>query len=87
MDTWIQSIIMKRVVLAGTAAVASHLVAILAAPVAVHAFGWLSGVGLTVTVVVDQTKLAGALTVGLFALSQGAHEWLASKYPEIGKYL
>lgn len=87
METWIQSIVIKRVVLALSAAIAAHLVALLAAPVTANALTYLAGIGLTITVVVDQAKFANFLTVGLFALSQGAHEWLAAKYPEVGKYI
>ncbi len=86
-DKWIQSIIIKRVVLALAAAVVSHLVAFLASSHAQAALSYLSHAGLTVTVVVDQAKFNSFLTVSLFALSQGAHEWAANKYPDLAKYI
>ena len=87
MQSWIDSIILKRVVLAGIAGAVSHFAAFLASPLAAPAFSHLSAIGLTVTVVVDQVKLGHFLTVGLFALSQAGHEWVAAKYPNLGKYL
>lgn len=87
LDKWIESVFLKRAVLAGSAAIAAHVIAFQSAPAAAHAFAWLSNIGLTVTVVVDQSKFAHSLTVGLFALTQGAQEWVAAKYPNAGKYL
>lgn len=81
-ETWIQSVFWKRVGLAGAAVVvaqwASH-----SAPVLNHLSAW----GVTATIKVDQDTLAKHLTAVLVAFSQGAHEYFAAKYPDIGKYL
>lgn len=87
LDSWIESVFLKRMALAAIAGVVSHFAAFLASPLAAPAFQHLSAIGITVTVVVDQVKLGHFLTVGLFALSQAGHEWLAAKYPDLGKYL
>jgi hypothetical protein len=56
MNPWIESVFIKRAILALVAGIVSHLVAYLAAPAASHAFSLLDSIGLSVTIVVDQVK-------------------------------
>jgi hypothetical protein len=87
LNTWIESVFLKRILLAIVAATVAHLVAFVASPVALHALAYLANIGLIVTVQIQPDKLTPFLTVSLFALTQGAHEWVAAKWPELGKYI
>lgn len=81
-EAWIQSVFWKRVGLAGAAVVVAQWAAH-SVPVTNHLAAW----GVAATVHIDQVQLARHLTAVLVAFSQGLHEWLAAKYPEMGKYL
>lgn len=81
-EKWIASVFWKRVGLAGAAVVVAQWAAH-SVPVTDHLAAW----GIAITLHIDQNQLATHLTTTLVALSQGLHEWLAVKYPELGKYL
>lgn len=68
---WIESIFIKRMALACAAAFIAQ---------------WAANLSLW-GISIDQKAFADHLTVILIGLSQGLHEWLAAKHPEIGKYL
>ncbi len=87
LNSWFESVFLKRIVLALAAGASAHAVAFIASPLAVQGLTHLQAIGISATVVIDQAKLANFLTVSLFALSQGAHEWAAAKYPEFAKFL
>jgi hypothetical protein len=81
-QSWIASIFFKRALLAfattAAAFVAAHVV-----PDLTH----LSAAGVSIAIQIDPPKLAEWLGIALTAAAQGAHEWAAAKWPDLGKYI
>lgn len=80
--SWIESVFIKRVALATAAAFVAHWTA-QQAVILHHLSVW----GITAVLHIDQSVFADHLTIVLVGLSQGLHEWIAVKFPELGKYL
>lgn len=81
-EKWIESVFLKRAVLAFTAALIAHTTTN-----NLPGLSHLSAIGIHLTVQVDPARFNEWLTMLLIGFSQGAHEWAASKWPELGKYL
>lgn len=85
-QAWIESVVIKRLVLAAAAALASYAAGHLV-PDLGPALAWLGHYGVNVQISVDPERLKDSLTLLFFAASQGAHEWAAAKYPELAKWI
>jgi hypothetical protein len=84
---WIESVIIKRAILALAAGSVSYLAAH-AIPDLSPYLNHLASVGLSINIqITDPEKLRQAIEILLLSFAQGAHEWIAAKYPELGKYL
>lgn len=82
LEKWISSIFLKRAILSFASGAAAY-VAAHSLPGLTH----LAAAGVKVTVQIDPNKLADWLGVTAAALAQGAHEYAAAKYPDLGKYI
>lgn len=82
LQKWIESVFLKRVCLSFATGAAAYLAAH-ALPGVSH----LAVAGINVTVTVDPNKFADWLGVSAMALSQGAHEYVAAKYPALAPYI
>lgn len=81
-ERWIASVFVKRVALSLAAGGAAYLAAH-----SLPGVSELSGFGIDIVVKIDPEKFADAASVAFGAFAQGGHEWIAAKYPEIGKYI
>jgi hypothetical protein len=82
LEHWIESVFLKRFCLSFAAAAAAYIGAH-----SLPGISHLAVAGINVTVSVDPAKLADWMGVTAIAVTQGLHEYVAAKYPELGKYL
>lgn len=83
LNKWIESVFIKRAVLAAITTVVAHL-SIHGLPLVIQA---LAVAGINVTVTFDTAKMAEWSTIALVGMTQGGHEWIAAKYPNLSKYI
>lgn len=79
---WIESIFIKRAALSLATGAAAYLAAH-----GLPAASYLSAFGVDVTIQINPERFADACAIGFMAMGQGFHEWIAHRYPELGKYL
>lgn len=82
LQKWVESVFIKRTALTFAAGISAQWIAH-QAPVMQHLSAW----GISMTIHINPEVLADKLTVVAIALSQGAHEAIAAKYPDIGKWI
>ena len=86
-QAWIESVVIKRAILALAAGIVAQLTAHLI-PDLSPALNWLAHIGISASITVsDPTLLRESLVVFFMAGTQAAHEWAAAKFPELAKWI